>query len=156
MKALSIRQPWGWAILEAGKRVENRTWPATHRGPVLLHVSASMTLVEWQDAVDDMRALGCIGTHDPVPLPGVLPRGGVIGQARVIACLDKARPLDAQIPARASDATREALGLAYDSPWFVGPYGHVLADVTPLPFTRAKGALGYFEMPWPVTAEAAE
>ena len=24
MKAISIRQPWAWAILHAGKRVENR------------------------------------------------------------------------------------------------------------------------------------
>ena len=26
MKALSIRQPWAWAILHAGKDIENRDW----------------------------------------------------------------------------------------------------------------------------------
>lgn len=25
--ALSIRQPWAWAIVYAGKDIENRTWP---------------------------------------------------------------------------------------------------------------------------------
>lgn len=25
--ALSIRQPWAWAILCAGKDIENRSWP---------------------------------------------------------------------------------------------------------------------------------
>jgi hypothetical protein len=26
MKALSIKQPWVWAILNVGKDIENRTW----------------------------------------------------------------------------------------------------------------------------------
>ena len=26
MKALSIRQPWAWLILHAGKDIENRDW----------------------------------------------------------------------------------------------------------------------------------
>ena len=26
MKALTVIQPWAWAIAHAGKRVENRTW----------------------------------------------------------------------------------------------------------------------------------
>lgn len=26
MKALTVRQPWAWAIMHAGKDVENRTW----------------------------------------------------------------------------------------------------------------------------------
>lgn len=32
MKALSIQQPWAWAIVKRDKRVENRTWPTTYRG----------------------------------------------------------------------------------------------------------------------------
>lgn len=39
MKCLSIRQPWAWAILYAGKDIENRTWFTYHRGPFLLHAS---------------------------------------------------------------------------------------------------------------------
>jgi hypothetical protein len=26
MKALTLWQPWSWAIAHAGKRIENRTW----------------------------------------------------------------------------------------------------------------------------------
>lgn len=33
-----------------------------------------------------------------------------------------------------------------DSPWFFGPYGFVLEDVSPLPFVRMKGELGIFEV----------
>lgn len=31
MKALSVQQPWAWAIFN-GKPVENRTWPTGYRG----------------------------------------------------------------------------------------------------------------------------
>jgi hypothetical protein len=42
MRALSIRQPWAWAILHAGKDIENRDWkpgnPARRfRGSFLIH-----------------------------------------------------------------------------------------------------------------------
>jgi hypothetical protein len=47
MKALSIRQPWAWLILHAGKDIENRDRkprnPALHfRGSFLIH--AGLTL----------------------------------------------------------------------------------------------------------------
>lgn len=35
--ALSVRQPWSWAIMCAGKTVENRTWSTTHRGRLWIH-----------------------------------------------------------------------------------------------------------------------
>mgnify|MGYP006363525131 CR=1 FL=1 len=35
MKALSIRAPWWWAILYAGKDIENREWATRFRGPVI-------------------------------------------------------------------------------------------------------------------------
>ena len=39
MRALSLRQPWPWAILTLGKDVENRTWKTNFRGRVMLHAS---------------------------------------------------------------------------------------------------------------------
>lgn len=27
MYAISVRQPWAWAVFAAGKDVENRSWP---------------------------------------------------------------------------------------------------------------------------------
>ena len=40
MKALSIKQPWLWAIICAGKNVENRSWKTKYRGWIALHASA--------------------------------------------------------------------------------------------------------------------
>jgi hypothetical protein len=39
-KALTIRQPWAHAVVHLGKDVENRSWRANYRGPVLIHASA--------------------------------------------------------------------------------------------------------------------
>jgi ASCH domain len=37
MKVLTISQPWAWAILVAGKDVENRGWRTSYRGPLAIH-----------------------------------------------------------------------------------------------------------------------
>jgi hypothetical protein len=42
MKALTIKQPWAWAILFAGKDVENRSWSTSYRGPVVIHAGVSL------------------------------------------------------------------------------------------------------------------
>lgn len=37
MKALTVQQPWAWAIIHGGKDVENRTQAWTYRGPLAIH-----------------------------------------------------------------------------------------------------------------------
>jgi len=39
LKALTIRQPWAWAMVYAGKDVENRRWRTAYRGPLLIHAA---------------------------------------------------------------------------------------------------------------------
>jgi hypothetical protein len=41
MRAVSVHQPWAWAILHAGKSFENRTWQTRHRGPLVIHAGKS-------------------------------------------------------------------------------------------------------------------
>jgi hypothetical protein len=48
MMALTIRQPWAWAIAVAGKDVENRTWHTGYRGPLAIHAALA------EDAPDSM------------------------------------------------------------------------------------------------------
>ena len=43
MKALSLRQPWAWAVVEAGKDVENRRWNTKFRGDFLIHAASGWT-----------------------------------------------------------------------------------------------------------------
>ncbi len=39
IKALSIKQPWAWAIVNGYKTIENRTWKTKFRGAFLIHAS---------------------------------------------------------------------------------------------------------------------
>ncbi len=51
MKALSVRQPFAWAIVHGGKDVENRSWATSYRGPVLIHAG-----MRWHDVTPAMLA----------------------------------------------------------------------------------------------------
>lgn len=115
MKALSIRQPWAWLIVNGYKPVENRTWPTQHRGDTLIHAGLAF----------DTEGLTSVLAAFP-ELRGQMPDrydlGGVIGVAQVVGCVE-------QHPSR----------------WFMGPYGHVLYGARALPFVPLRGQLGYFE-----------
>jgi hypothetical protein len=125
MIALSIRQPWAWLILHAGKDIENRTWPTKFRGRVLIHASKGMTRDEYEDGVDSLWTL-CGPAVPAIELPPFeqIERGGVVGSMEIVDCV------------------RES-----NSPWFVGKYGFVLRDPQPLPFVPYKGQLGFFDVP---------
>jgi hypothetical protein len=64
MKALTIRQPWAWAILSGCKTVENRSYPTSYRGPLLIHAGAScaslIDMLPNGTVVPDSLAFGCL------------------------------------------------------------------------------------------------
>lgn len=133
MRGLSIRQPWAWAILHAGKRIENRSWASCHyRGPLLIHAAKGCTKDEYEDAWDAI--FDASGLVVP-PLVG-LHRGGIVGACRVV-----------DVVRSEEDADRVVCEHPPQGLWFCGPLGIVLADVRPLPFVPFKGSLGFFDVP---------
>jgi hypothetical protein len=120
--ALSVRQPWAWAIIHGGKDIENRSWQAVNhglsqRGRIAVHASQGMTRDEYESARSFMRSIGV-----DCPRPDDLYRGAIIGSVNVV------------------DVVTE-----HDSPWFFGPRGLVLKDPKPItPLGHCSGALGYF------------
>ena len=105
MKTLSIRQPWAWAILNAGKRVENRDWKhaPSYRGPLLIHAAKGCTRDEYLDAGEGMVDAGLVeyideraemiesrvqqGLSQPgriLPRLADLQRGGIVGRANLV------------------------------------------------------------------------
>lgn len=130
--AISVRQPWAWAIVHAGKPVENRSWKKGNpglkfRGECCVHASKGMTRAEYEEAADFMATLGvtCPAAED-------LQRGGIIGITTI------------------ADIVTEL-----DSRWFFGPKGLLLRDTRPVDFIPSVGALGFFA--WkPTPAESAE
>lgn len=49
MRALTVKQPWAWAIIHGGKTIENRRWRTRHRGPLAIHASARDDQTAWTD-----------------------------------------------------------------------------------------------------------
>jgi ASCH domain len=74
-KAISIRQPWAWAIVEGWKDVENRTWPTAYRGPLLIHAGLREDNLGW-------LALDRMGVEFPEEVEG----GGIIGVVDLVDC----------------------------------------------------------------------
>ncbi len=140
MKALSIRQPWAFAILHAGKNVENRNW--REDGPhgrqaraligytIAIHAAQGMTHDEYYCAADCIAAIAPLCA---VPPFAALPRGGIVGTARIEGWLSQSA-----------------------SPWFFGPYALLLACARPVRFVPFKGALGFFDVPDDLARETSE
>jgi hypothetical protein len=120
--ALSVRQPWAWAIIHVGKPLENRSaGMVRHLNPVrglrAIHAAKGMTREEYEDAREFMRGLGI-----ECPAPAELKRGGIIGTVEVVGVTSQS-----------------------DNPWFFGPCALVLHNPKPCAFVPSVGALGYFK-----------
>lgn len=123
--ALSVRQPWAWAIIYAGKDIENRTWRQPNpglkfRGTVCIHASTGMTREEFDSAVDDIE---CAARDlDRIPHAREMVRGGIIGVVDVVDVVRSSR-----------------------SEWWCGPVGLVLVNPRAIDPIPCKGQLGFFK-----------
>lgn len=123
MKALSVRQPWAWLLVNGWKDVENRTWPTKFRGRVLIHAGKTCTPFD-REGWEIFEA----NAPDGFIPPGftTLDRGGIVGEVIISDCVTVS-----------------------GSPWFMGPYGFVISNWRPLPFVPCNGALGFFDVKIP-------
>jgi hypothetical protein len=83
MKALTVRQPWAWAISSGHKRVENRSWATRYRGQLAIHAGLAWD----QDGVAALLELCDFGQALPPKWwtePGVLPAGAVVAVVDLI------------------------------------------------------------------------
>jgi hypothetical protein len=119
--ALSVRQPWAWAIIHDGKDLENRKSLFSHRGLTLIHASAGMTREEYDTAIEFMgHAMNATGfkRHGGRPHFDDLKRGGIVGAVEIV------------------DAVTEST-----SPWWMGPRALVLRNPIALPFIPCRGTV---------------
>ena len=59
MKALTVQQPWAWAIIHGGKNIENRTQLWSYRGPLAIHAGT-----RWSDrGAKDPRVIEALIEH---------------------------------------------------------------------------------------------
>lgn len=134
--AISVRQPWAWALIHGGKHLENRTphalrfMHAVAKPPMKLciHASLGMTRDEYESALYTFREAGL----KEWPRPDELVRGGVIGTVQY------------------THTIREST-----SPWWCGPSALVFEEPLAVePVIPCGGQLGFFE--WRKSAEYCE
>ncbi|MBK1884659.1 ASCH domain-containing protein [Luteolibacter pohnpeiensis] len=118
MKALSIRQPWAWLIVNGHKDIENRQWRTHYRGKILVHAAKKMTREEHAVAAAMAAEQGVT-----IPAYDDLERGGIVGEVEIVDCVD-----------------------VDPSPWFIGQWGFVLKDAKPQPLMPCNGKLGFFHV----------
>lgn len=79
MKALSIKQPWAWLIVNGFKDIENRTWQTSFRGLVLIHAGKNH-----DGEPDDWN-------WPEIPEPERFDYGGIVGEAEIVDCISSSR-----------------------------------------------------------------
>lgn len=118
-RALSIRQPWAWAILYGGKRVENRTWYTPYRGRIFIHAGLTVDRDAFEGLEDAILAV-------PTPRPPAI-CGALVGMATIVDCVEAHL-----VPPDLRD-------------WVTGPWCLILEDVVSLETPRPlRGSLGLF------------
>ena len=127
-KAITIRQPWAWAILAGHKGVENRGWSTSYRGPLLVHAGLKVDRAGYS-------VLERIG----VQVPQDLPSGVILG---VVDLVDVGRWQGSR---RGQAVLFDPYELA-DDPLAVGPVCWILRNprllVRPIPCIGRRGLWG--------------
>ena len=142
MKALSFSQPWLWAVLHAGKHVENRSWPPPIHmigERIALHAAKSF---DTDLSYAGRSPIGYLLLHGFAPPASFhsYDKSAIVGVATIDRVVTEKKTL-------AEDQKR----------WFFGEYGWILTDVHAL--TRpiaATGKLGLWEVPFDMVAEINE
>jgi hypothetical protein len=75
-RAISIRQPWAYAILHLGKDVENRPMRTHYRGRILIQASLKVEDEEARKLKLD---------------PDELPTGAIVGSVEIVDCIRNSR-----------------------------------------------------------------
>ena len=116
-RALSIKQPWAWLIVNGHKSIENRDWRINDpAGEFWIHASSKVDLEAYDWVQDNFPGI-------EMPALADMPRGGIVGIAEHYGTVTES-----------------------DSPWFIGRYGLLLRGARPCKFVEIKGAQKFFNV----------
>ena len=169
MKALTLIQPWAFAIAFGGKRIENRgAWRDLCRGTdalasrgilgerIAIHAGKKVPREADIAAVCDALWPGRVGPKS-LPLMAKV-TGGIVAVARPVAVIRAEEPLERTggsdhwpvYKPRREDVLAAQVDAEQVARWWFGPYAIVLDDVVPLVDPVAvtpKFGLGFWQVP---------
>lgn len=121
-QALTVRQPWAWAIMHAGKDLENRSQRLCRPGWYFLHAGLGGDEIDFNAAMitKGLYSKGPLGDNS-APSFSAMQRGGVVAAVKFGEWITESA-----------------------SPWFVGPKAVKIEAVVPLKFQAGRGMQGVF------------
>lgn len=128
--ALTVWQPWAWAIAAGLKQVENRGWkPFSLRPGDVLGIHAALRPVDVHHLASVRE--NAVRAGRGLEVPSTFMHGALIAVATYVGVV----------------TSREALSVDQRC-WWVGPFGWVLRDVRPLPKPlEVRGQQGIWAVP---------
>jgi hypothetical protein len=130
LPALTLTQPWAWAISHGSKRIENREWDAPWLVGRYLAIHAGKTY-DAEAAADLASRFVELGPISMPPAKDLITLGAIVAVARVARFIHGVQgSLGYEVPP--GDPLVE-------SPWFAGPIGWVLEDVTAIDPVPCRG-----------------
>jgi hypothetical protein len=115
LRALSLRQPWAWLVVNGYKDIENRSWRTNHRGPLLIHASSNLT--------EFSETAAMVETKYHIRVPENVEAGSIVGVVDVVDCVKT-----------------HASKWKFRNQW-----GWVLENPRRLPYRQCKGFVGLFK-----------
>ncbi len=113
-QCLTLHQPFAWAVIHAGKDVENRSWKTKHRGPLYIHAGKHFDPMAYHMLKEEFP-------HVQWPAQSEFRHMGLIGYVFLAGC-----------PATRDTST---------SPWAIpGFYHWALKNPVAIPFEPCRGA----------------
>lgn len=135
MYAITLWQPWAWAMGIGLKRVENRPWepPASLIGErFALHAGN-----KWDRASSRLLAKLVKDGDPPPPEQGDVVHGAIVAITRLVAVVT-------------TEEAARRIGGRDQARWFFGPYGWIVEDTVTLP--EPVKCRGYQKL-WNIPAE---
>lgn len=120
-RALSVRQPWAWALVSGHKPVENRDWRTDYRGPLVIH-SGKVLGCEPHNFLGECDEVAYRCRLETLP-PEASLAGGLVGFVQLTKCVER-----------------------YPSPWFKGLFGFVVEPLEQWPLIPWQGQRGIWEL----------
>lgn len=155
MRAITVQQPWAWAIAEGHKRVENRSQNVRYRGEIAIHASIEVSDAPLPDreacvALDRLGGRGNVWDPRWYPAPLRRPATPTLALGSVIAVgqlVDAHRAVVAGERACCQPWGQAVHGANGRTAWHL-----VLADVRPL--AEPVQCRGMQAVPWPIKDES--
>lgn len=132
IRAITICEPWAWAVIHGAKRFENRSWYSDYQGPLVIHAGKSTKWMKEGCAL--LRKLG-------IEPPADLVFGAILGVVDMVDCVR---------PAQAKTADGKPDPFAFEhSPW-CHQYANPRPLAKPIPYL---GKLQFFRVARSLVAE---